>query len=344
MPKVLLVRPGAGSPDLLPLEAWRALTTARAFAAPGDVLAQRLREAGYEVGELVPQHGTTTDLKGTNLLAHSHGQVSPAARARAGELATLAIEHDEVAFICNDEDLVRAVMDRALDGDLEVEIVVGRHPRGHRLLELVNIEARLRAPDGCPWDAEQTHQSLAKHLIDETYELLEAIETGTREDLVEELGDLLLQVIFHAQIGVDEGTFDIDDVAQGIVTKLVDRHPWVFGDAEVDGAEGALEHWDQIKRTEKGGGLFDGVTDKLPALAYAQKLLRRAQAAGADRDELEPHGLAKAADAIAAGEEPEVAFGDLLLWVARFARAVDVDAESALRRAARAYRDRLAAD
>jgi tetrapyrrole methylase family protein/MazG family protein len=342
---VVLVRPGAGAPDVLALEAWRALTTARAFAAPGDPLAERLLESGYDVTDLTAAGTAETGngLLGKNLLAHAHGTTSPAARALADRLATLALEHDQIAFIAHDEDIVRACFERALDGDVEVEVVIGRAPRGHRLLDLVTVMARLRGPDGCPWDAEQTHQTLAKHLLDEAYELLQAIEIGDDAELAEELGDLLLQVVFHAQMGTDAGTFDIDDVADHIVTKLVRRHPHVFGDVEVSGAREVVENWDVIKQHEKQrSSAIEGVPDTLPALAYAQKLQRRAGSAGFDwadvegalakvREEAEE--LARATDA----SEREHEVGDLLLSIVALARHLDVDAETALRRAGRRF-------
>lgn len=354
MGKLLLVRPGSGAPDHLPLEAWRALTAVRAFAAPGDALAARLRDNGYEVADLpeadlpTPERADAGDLKGKNLLVpHAHGEVPDEARALAERLAALANEHGEASFIATDEVVVRATMERALAGDVEVEVVLGRAPRGHRLLELVKVMARLRAPDGCPWDAEQTHQTLAKHLLDETYELLEAIEHGTDRDLAEELGDLLLQVVFHAQMGTDAGTFDIDDVAESITTKLIRRHPHVFGDVEVSGAPEVVANWDVIKQHEKEReSAVEGVPDTLPALAYAQKLQRRAGSAGFDwadaaaalakvREEAEE--LAREADPDARERE----LGDLLLSIVALARHLDLDAETALRRAGRTFRDRF---
>ena len=111
---------------------------------------------------------------------------------------------------------------------------------------------RLRGPGGCPWDREQTHRSLARHLLEETHETLEAIDAGDRERLREELGDVLLQVVFHAEMALQEGTFDVDDVAEGITTKLIRRHPHVFGDLEVDSAAEVLVNWERIKTEEKG--------------------------------------------------------------------------------------------
>jgi XTP/dITP diphosphohydrolase len=198
------------------------------------------------------------------------------------------------------------------------------------LVDLVATMHRLRAPGGCPWDREQTHETLAKYLLDETYELLEAIEGGSREHLAEELGDLLLQVVFHAEIAEDDGGFDVDDVALGLTSKLVRRHPHVFGDVAVEGADEVVANWEVIKDVEKGRtSVLEGVPETLPALAYAQKLLKRASRTAM------PDGAAQPADA-------EAAFGEQLLAVVAAARAAGIDAEAALRRAAKRVRDRLA--
>jgi MazG family protein len=347
--RILIVQPGAGAPDLLALEAWQAISSARVFASPGDELAARLREAGFDVADVdEPQAPAAGEMRGKNLLAHTHGDVSPAAAAVAARLARES-ENGDVCYLSGAHDVSRAVMQRALEEGLEVEFVIGRQPRGHRLLELVRVMARLRAPGGCPWDAEQTHQTLAKYLLDESYELLEAIESGSGEHIAEELGDVLLQVVFHAQMGADASTFDIDDVAEGLVQKLVRRHPHVFGDVEVSGAREVVRNWDAIKRDEtQRDSAVDGVTETLPALAYAQKLQRRAGGAGFEwrdaaqalakiREEIEE--LARAGD----DAQREAELGDVLFSVVALARKLDLDAETALRRAARTFRDRFAA-
>ena len=122
--------------------------------------------------------------------------------------------------------------------------------RGERLLDLVRVMARLRGPGGCPWDREQDHRSLARHLLEETHEALEAIDADDRDLLREELGDVLLQVVFHAQMAADDGAWDVDDVAEGIVRKLIRRHPHVFGELEVSGADEVLVNWARIKVEE----------------------------------------------------------------------------------------------
>ena len=125
---------------------------------------------------------------------------------------------------------------------------------GERLLDLVRVMARLRGPDGCPWDHEQTHRSLARHLLEETHEVLEAIDADDRDLLREELGDVLLQVAFHAQMAADDGAWDVDDVAEGIVRKLVRRHPHVFAGLKVNSTEEIVANWQRIKEEEKRSG------------------------------------------------------------------------------------------
>jgi XTP/dITP diphosphohydrolase len=221
---------------------------------------------------------------------------------------------------------------------------------GGQLLRLVTVMDRLR--DGCPWDARQTHESLAPHLLEEPYEALEALESGDPAALREELGDVLLQVMFHARIAAErtDGTgYTIDDVADGIVTKLVRRHPHVFGDVTVSGHEEVKRNWDAIKAAEReaAGGLpasaLDGVPFGQPALALAAQLQRRAERAGV------PPGLADlSAGAAGRGEDGGGAAGraaaDLgaeLFTLVTTARAAGLDPELELRAAARRYRDRV---
>jgi XTP/dITP diphosphohydrolase len=196
------------------------------------------------------------------------------------------------------------------------------------LLRAAAVMDQLRSPGGCPWDAAQTHRSLAKYLLEETYETLEAIETGDMALLREELGDLLLQVLFHARLAEElpEGErFSIDDVASDLVAKLVNRHPHVFGDVKVDGAAEVNENWERLKAAEKArASIVEGVPMGQPALALAAKLVSRAQRAGTD--------VPIAGDG----------FGPRLLAVVREAVAAGVDPELALRETSRAYRDTLA--
>jgi XTP/dITP diphosphohydrolase len=200
-------------------------------------------------------------------------------------------------------------------------------PPGHRLLELVAVMDRLRRE--CPWDREQTHLTLVRYLLEESYETVEAIESGDREHLREELGDLLLQVMFHARVAAEHesDSFDIDDVAAGIVAKLVRRHPHVFaaaagtasGEADVSNADGVQSAWDAIKSAEKARtSALDGIPPGLPALSLA--------AAVAGRAGVRPggsHSVAAAADS--------ASLGDALFALATAAQASGVDPEQALR-------------
>jgi MazG family protein len=167
----------------------------------------------------------------------------------------------------------------------------GRKPRRFRrgpsaLRDLLEIMARLRAPDGCPWDHEQTHRSLCRHAVEEVYELVDAIEAGDDESMADELGDLLLQVVFHCQMASEQGKFDFETVCRLLVEKLIRRHPHVFGEASADTASAVLTQWDQIKTSEKVGtrhartSALDGIPRHLPALMKAEKLVKKARKAG----------------------------------------------------------------
>jgi len=218
---------------------------------------------------------------------------------------------------------------------------------GLRLLELLRVMHRLRAPGGCPWDREQTHSSLARHLLEETHETLEAIDSGDPERLRDELGDVLLQVVFHAEVAAEEGTFDIDDVASGVVTKLIRRHPHVFGDVQVGSAAQVLVNWERIKQEEEGRehGVDDQIPATLPALARASKVQRRAAGFGFDWRTREG-AMAKVREELAELEEApadrlEEELGDVLFAVAALARRLSIDPETALRGATRRFGERF---
>ena len=205
---------------------------------------------------------------------------------------------------------------------------------GHAFLELVAVMDRLRSPGGCPWDAEQTHQSLTKYLLEETYELIDAIESGNREDLLEELGDVLYQVIFHSDLA-STGTlgepFDLEDVASFMEQKMRSRHPHVFGTDEEKEAfkattgDDVVQVWDGHKKKEKPNrtSVLDGVPQAMPALALASKVMGKA----------EKIGLLELAESPAIPMETEDDLGKLLLAVVASARAAGLDPERALREA-----------
>ncbi|MFD1720393.1 MazG family protein [Amnibacterium endophyticum] len=206
---------------------------------------------------------------------------------------------------------------------------------------LVAVMARLRGPGGCPWDAEQTHASLVRYLIEETAELVDAIETGDPATMREELGDVLYQVLFHADLAAatpGEG-FTIEDVARDTAAKMVGRHPHVFGDAEAADADAVVEVWEEQKRREKADrvSVLDGVPMQMPSLLLAEKLVGRAARAG-----LELRPLAgERPEAVDAEEEEEAALGDALLDTVIDAAARGLDAERALRGAVRRLADRI---
>jgi tetrapyrrole methylase family protein/MazG family protein len=216
------------------------------------------------------------------------------------------------------------------------------------------VVARLRAPDGCPWDREQTHLSLRKYLLEETYEALQALDAQDPEALREELGDLMLQIVLHAQIAAEDGEFTLADILRGINQKIVRRHPHVFGEVKVTGVEGVLVNWQKLKdqeRVENGvnaaKGMLDGVPAILPALSQAQELQDRAARVGFDWSDIDPV-IAKVFEELeevrvaATAEDRWAELGDLLFAVVNLVRWHKVDAESALRGTNSKFRRRFA--
>jgi tetrapyrrole methylase family protein/MazG family protein len=227
---------------------------------------------------------------------------------------------------------------------------------GDKFSRLVEIMARLRGPGGCPWDREQTHATLRPYLVEETYEVLEALDEGSPEAFREELGDLLLQIVFHAQLAAEEGRFTIGDVIESITEKLTRRHPHVFGDAKVKDAGEVLRNWSKIKADEREAksrgrrrSVLDGVPSSAPALVQAQRLGEKASRVGFDwpaaidvarkvREE-----VAELEEAMATGDRArqEEELGDLLLALTSLARLLGLDAEMALRAAVRRFTGRF---
>ncbi|MFF0306805.1 MazG family protein [Streptosporangium sp. NPDC004379] len=325
MPLIVVTTSPRVAPGLLSRRAWQVLQEGPVLTqAAGHPLLPYLAEVGIAV-EVV-----TAD---------------PAALVRRAQ-------GENVVWLEADEALMRSVGHAALalDEPPLIEVVPGSYDLpGARLLDLVSVMDRLRT--GCPWDAKQTHESLVPYLLEEAYEVLETIEEGDHAALREELGDLMLQVVFHARVARDrpdaEGGFDIDDVADAIVAKLVRRHPHVFADVKVEGAEDVSDNWEVIKAAERAaknagdaGSVLDGVPMGQPALSLAAQLLRRADRAGA------PAALASPVrdEAAEAGAAPAAAGGDLgarLFALVRQAHEAGLDPEAELRAAARAYRDRV---
>lgn len=213
----------------------------------------------------------------------------------------------------------------------------------HRFETLRRVISTLRGPNGCPWDRKQTHESLKRYLLEETYELFEAIDENNDEHMVEELGDVLLQVMLHAQIGEDEGMFSIDDVIRGITEKMIRRHPHVFGDVIVDNAEQVVENWQRIKEKEKKGrpnSLLDDVPKSLPGILKAYEFQKKAAKVGFDWDDVKPM-WDKVEEEIAefkreaSGEKPARSrliseFGDILFALINIARYYDINPEEAI--------------
>ncbi|MCX6868914.1 MAG: nucleoside triphosphate pyrophosphohydrolase [Verrucomicrobia bacterium] len=228
------------------------------------------------------------------------------------------------------------------------------HEAGKQLARLRAIMHRLRAPGGCPWDAEQTHASLVPHLIEETYETVDTIQRGDSDHLKEELGDLLLQVVFHSELAEESGRFTLDDVARGISDKLIRRHPHVFAQSHAATPEAVLHQWDQIKRREKGDQdrpFLHGIGKGLPALLRAAKLQKKAAKVGFDwpdeagvlaklREELaELEAAVEAGDAAAVDEE----LGDVLFSAVNLARFRKTDPELLMTAANKKFETRFTA-
>lgn len=226
--------------------------------------------------------------------------------------------------------------------------------------ELVSVMARLRAPGGCPWDREQTYASLAQYLLEECYETFDAIQeaeaTGETHNLQEELGDVLLQVVFHSTIAAEKGDFSIDDVVKGVTEKLILRHPHVFGERELETAQDVLDNWDELKKAQqKASGKIEKVKESIledvpihfPALIEGQKLTKKAAKVKFDWENVEQifDKLTEETDELKSAIEKntniEEEIGDLLFVVLNLARKLDVDAETALKKTNRKFRRRF---
>ena len=214
------------------------------------------------------------------------------------------------------------------------------YKHAYSMADLVEIVRILRAPGGCPWDAEQTHESLRRNFLEEAYEAVEAINENSPAHLREELGDVLLQVVLHAQIEAETGSFDLDGVADGICKKLIFRHPHVFGDVTVDGTAQVLSNWEDLKREEKGQethtAALSAVARSLPALWRAEKVQKKAKKAGLDWPDLSgaldklSEELEELKTAVAQGSNVAEELGDLLFSAVNAARFVKVDPEETL--------------
>ncbi|MEP6632278.1 MAG: MazG family protein [Lapillicoccus sp.] len=313
-------------PGVLSREAWRALESADAVLGRADepqVVA--VVDAGLAV-EFEPE---------------PEGSWNEATARRRRRLVDRAAAEAEIVWVVSSDgdpgltDAVAAEVSRRQEAP-EVEVVLGSHDApGARLLDLVAVMDRLRSPGGCPWDAEQTHTSLVPFLIEEAHEAAEALESGDRDHIVEELGDVLLQVVFHARVGEEDARapFDVDDVAAAIVAKLVRRHPHVFADGAASTPAEVEASWDAIKAAERAGttaegaGLLHGIPAGMPVLARATKIVSRVRRAGQE-DLLTAAG---------AGDEP----GARLLALVTELTASGIDPDAALRASLRGLVERV---
>ena len=214
---------------------------------------------------------------------------------------------------------------------------------------LMGLVARLRGPDGCPWDREQTRKSMRHHILEECYELLEAIDEAQPADIAEEIGDVVFHVAFQVHLGEEEGAFDRKRVYRTVIDKLIRRHPHVFGDTKVSGASEVLDRWQELKRAERKGeetSALDGLPKEMPALSYAQAIQQRAAGVGFDWEDPEGvmdkvteelHELSSAVSR----EEKEAELGDLLFSIVNASRWMGIDAEGALRGAGARFRGRF---
>jgi tetrapyrrole methylase family protein/MazG family protein/ATP diphosphatase len=222
---------------------------------------------------------------------------------------------------------------------------------GSTLVRLVGVMRRLLEADGCPWDREQSFETLRKYVLEEACEVIDAIDSGSRESLREELGDLLLQVVFQAELGRREGSFAIDDVVAAIVDKLVHRHPHVFGSVEAKDASEVLRNWEKLKAKERGDkGILSGVPRSMPALTRAQRIGEKVARVGFDWDSAQGsrakvnEEMGELDEAVERGETSaiEEELGDVLFALVNFARHVGMDAEGALSRSIDKFTTRFA--
>ena len=327
---MLVVPLGRDETEWLTLGEWDALASRERvlFERPDHPLAERLRAQGVAAGAFDDEPDAAAD---------RWALVVDPDSPRLVELAKAGAEVSSGAATVPDS-LTAAHGAR-----------IGRRSAA-ALGEAALVMARLRSADGCPWDHEQTHESLQVHLIEEAHEVIDAIDRGAvGADLEEELGDLLLQVLFPAQMAADDGRFDIEGVARGLAGKLVHRHPHVFGDVAVGGAADVVRNWETIKAAEKGRtesdeGPFAGMPATLPALLAAYKTQKRAAGLGWDAP-LERARAALANAVSALSETPQAApasaaaLGEVLFWTVAIARAAGIDPESALRHATLRFKD-----
>lgn len=307
--------------------------------------------------ELAAQHHPLFPPSQPALVAQLHSK-AVAAEAKLTLMAVYPDEHPVklVHAAGAAEELVEELPLHAIDKSEHLGLLsalwlppLGEHTSFEEFQELI---AHLRAPEGCPWDRAQTHQSLRRNLLEEAYEVLDALDADDPQAMAEEFGDLLVQVVLHAQIATEYGEFRMSDIVNGIMTKLIARHPHVFGDVELDDAEDVIANWEHLKADERRArgeekGALDGVAQALPALTQAEAYQQRAARVGFEWEQIQGvlDKVAEEATELAESEDPaerQAEYGDLLFALVNLARWLDIDPEAALRAANRRFRQRFA--
>ena len=319
----------------LDIDATADLEIVDARSLPGARLARDAHLIITGIDNAILAHSVARELR--SLYARDHSTVT-AGRVEGGGFELMPTSVERLAGM------------RGVSRDMALYVPPVRIEPPDGFVELVRLIGVLRSPEGCPWDREQTHASLAQHMIEEAYEAASAIDAGDDRALTDELGDLLLQVVLHAQIAREGGRFDTDDVIASIITKVRRRHPHVFGTAVAETAEAVTRTWDAIKREEKPHrGALGEVPESLPALMRAQKISRRAAGVGFEWEDISGvwDKVHEEIDELRATElgtrEAEDELGDLLFTVVNVARTMGIDAESALRRTCLRFTSRFEA-
>jgi tetrapyrrole methylase family protein/MazG family protein len=332
-----LIGLGTGRIDQISLGAWEALRAApRVLARTEEHPAvPELRARGVRVETLLPPLGEDADAFLAARVLAAEGDVAYAVPGHP-------LIGDRSVFLVREEAARRG---------METRVHPAPSSAAHAFQEFAEVIARLRGPDGCPWDREQTYVSLKRFMIEEAYEAVEAVDSGRLETLCDELGDVLIQVVLNAQLAAEEGTFTITDVIEGVTAKLIRRHPHVFGDVTVADSAEVLRNWEAIKRTEKPErtSILDGVPRDLPALMKAMEVSKRAVKVGFEWPSLGEvfaklhEEIAELQAALPAADPEAIAgeIGDLLFTTVNIARFLKVDPEDALRTMVARFSDRF---